>query len=387
MNQNKRIACFFESLPPSGGGGAALRGHSIAEALVKFRGATPVDLRFYTATPDPHPIDGVEIKSLPSGTGSEEGGLLRRVWREGVLGIRVGRQVFRANPKSTTLLVSSPSYIAACIICLAAMLRRMPFILDIRDIYPQAYVASNLIAKDGVLHRILDKFSAYMYKRAALIFTATAGLKNEVEKYPGKPSVVHIANGFPSLLLNVQSEKHARFTVCFHGVLGFFQDVESIVILADRLAMHDIDVVVVGYGRKSNLLEDNQNENLRYLGRKSFEETIQEVSKCHVGLCLRLDEDISKDAFPVKVWEYLGLAIPTIVTPPCDAGEFLELSRCGAQYNAGDVEQIYSAILRLKDDADLYSAMQEACRGVRVMHTREAYAEGAAKLILAGANN
>jgi hypothetical protein len=47
--------------------------------------------------------------------------------------------------------------------------------------------------------------------------------------------------------------------------------------------------------------------NALFLRRKSFDDPVKTVERCHLGLYSRVDDAISTDAFPTKVWEYLGL--------------------------------------------------------------------------------
>ncbi len=156
---------------------------------------------------------------------------------------------------------------------------------------------------------------------------------------------------------------------------------DTLIEVARRVQPHGIDIVAIGYGRKEDTLRSAQLANLRFLGRLSFDETMNQIERCHVGLCLRMDDAVSRDAFPVKVWEYLGLGIPSIVTPQCEAGEFLERHGCGIQLPAGDADAIVSALLRLKMHKDERDAMGANCRAAAGRYTREQLGVEAASLI------
>jgi glycosyltransferase involved in cell wall biosynthesis len=219
-----------------------------------------------------------------------------------------------------------------------------------------------------------------MYTGATRIVVVTKGLEDAVRSL-APSAVVHCEyNGFPAVLQDKRGQKHERFTLCFHGALGFFQDVETLRKLAAAVTDDGIDVVVIGSGRKAELLDDPP-RNLRFLGRLSFEDTIEEVAKCHVGLCLRRQDKISQDAFPIKVWEYLGLGMPCIVTPLCEAGRFVEDHACGIQLQAGDVIGLRNAVLLLRDDPG--HAQQLATAGAQAVmgFTRERIGERIAEIV------
>ena len=162
--------------------------------------------------------------------------------------------------------------------------------------------------------------------------------------------------------------------------MGFFQDVETLIRLAAELHQHDVDVLVIGYGRQEYLLREDVPQNLSFRGRLPFEQTVAEIEQCHLGLCLRKDDGISKDAFPVKIWEYLGLGIPSIVTPRCEAGDFLETNACGFQLDSGRVRDLVDKILELKANPGELTRLSKRCRLIGAEYTREILGAKAAEV-------
>jgi glycosyltransferase involved in cell wall biosynthesis len=312
-------------------------------------------------------------------------GLLARVWGELGMGRAAARALSSERENTALLLVSTPSYVAALLLCAKARRLGIAYVLDVRDIYPQAYAAAGLIARGGLLYRFFTARSLAMYRGARRVVTATQGLAREIETIAPGCQAHCVYNGFPAALAARRSTKHERFTICFHGALGFFQDVDTLIAVAARLEPLDIDVVVVGYGRKEDLLRRAGLRNLRFLGRLDFEATIAAVERCHVGLCLRGDDDVSRDAFPVKVWEYLGLGMPSIVTPVCEAGSFLEQHKCGFQFPAGAVPAIVDTIQRLERSPHECRALGTACCAANTSFTREHLGIEAARTLTAGA--
>lgn len=376
----KTIALVYETMPPSSGGGSAPRGDAFARALAAHGAFGPVTV--YCATPQPTPIPGVELVSV----GNQSAGNQRLVTRLGgelLLGLRLaikslgrGRDVF--------WLVSTPSYVAMLIVVFALRLRGIRYALDVRDIYPQVYVAAGLIKPGGFLARLFAGLSRRAYARATTIIAATNGLTRTLH-LEGITTPVHtVINGYSRGRSDVAADRHQRFTVCFHGVLGHFQDSASLLEVGRRLAALDIDLVVIGYGRDAVLFEDASVPNIRLLGRLPQDRTIEEVARCHVGISLRKDEEISADSFPVKVWEYLGLGMPTLVAPRSDAAEFVSGHGCGFMLAAGDVDAAIAHIVALRDDPALYESMQERALATVAPYSRARQA-GAMAQILADA--
>jgi glycosyltransferase involved in cell wall biosynthesis len=374
-----RISAFFQHMPPYSGA-AALRGHSIINGLVSLKRAGEGAISVYTTTPNPLPIPGALVQPLNVPEVENAEGLVSRIVGE----IRMGRAAAHAmfsSGRCEFAVISTPAYLAALVIAARARKLRIPYVVELRDVYPQVYAEAGLLRHGSMLYQFFEDRSRQLYEGAQLVLAATKGLAREVSQAAPCAQVACVYNGFPSALRTRSFIKHERFTLCFHGTMGFFQDIETLIALAARLAAHNVDVVVIGYGRKENLLQRARLPNLRFLGRLPFENTIAEIERCHLGLCLRLDDGISKDAFPVKVWEYIGLGMPSIVTPPCEAGDFLEAYGCGVQLPAGDIDALTRQVLELKNKPELLEALSQQCARAAEAYTREQTGLAAARLV------
>jgi glycosyltransferase involved in cell wall biosynthesis len=374
------IAVFFQHMPPYSGA-AALRGQSIVASLAHLIADEGGRLIVFCTTSNPTPIKGASIVTLDVSEVENSHGLFRRVLGELRVGYAAVKQIFLAGVRPSLVVVSSPGYISALTQILCARLNGIPYVLEMRDIYPQVYAEANVLSSKNLIYKILQRISQMMYLRAELVLCATQGLAREVLYEAPNSCVKYIYNGFPENFTERSAIKHKRFSVCFHGVLGFFQDIETLLRVTEQLVQHDVDVVVIGYGRKEALLKNCKLANLRFLGRQSFKSTIDEVERCHLGLCLRLDDKVSKDAFPVKVWEYIGLGIPCIVTPRCEAGEFLEKNACGIVLGSGDIPAIVTSILKARDDSSYFNELSSNCRRTSNQFTREKTGMSAAREI------
>jgi len=335
-------------------------------------------LHVYTTTPNPTAFDGVGVSVLPVDELENAERITRRILGEIRIGWVAAREILRNG--GDLLIISMPAYLAGTVLSACSHRRKMPYALEVRDVYPQVYAEAGLIRRGSLIYRFFSWLSRRAYERARCVVVATRGLERVVRADAPKANVRCVYNGFPAEFLDRTPTKHKRFTVCFHGVMGFFQDIPTLIRVAEALQPHDVDVVVIGYGRQEPLLHEDTPSNLDFLGRLPFDQTIAAIERCHLGLCLRKDDKISKDAFPVKVWEYLGLGIPSIVTPPCEAGDFLESNGCGFQFDAGEVDRIVEQVLTLKKNFAELDRLTGRCRDVGAGYTREKLGAEAASI-------
>lgn len=376
-----RISAFFQHWPPYSGA-AALRGQSILRGLRDLPCEQGKTLRVYTTTPNTTAVDGLTVIELPVAELENSEKLSRRILGELRIGWVASREILKRGDGCDLLIISIPAYLTGVVLSAMACLSKVPYALELRDVYPQVYAEAGLIRRSSFIYRFFSWLSRRAYERAECVVAATAGLARVVQEEAPAARVHCVYNGFPDEFLSRQADKRERFTVCFHGVLGFFQDVQTLISVAAELEGQGVDVLVIGYGRQEAELRKRVPGNLVFRGRLSFEQTIAEIETCHIGLCLRKDDGISRDAFPVKVWEYLGLGIPSIVTPNCEAGDFLEANRCGYQLQSGDVDDIVRTILELKNDREALARMAQNCLEIRQSYTRGRLGTEAAKLML-----
>ena len=390
------LMAYYQQMPPFAGG-TAMRGGSVMPALARLWQAHSQShmttlaqceqayCEVLTMVGDDPGLGSLRYRVVSGSLVKNQSGLIVRLLGELMIGMRAAAHVLIKAP--AIVLLSSPGYWPCLLIAAVCRLRSIPYVLDVRDLYPEVYVHSGLLRETSYAYRSLQALTLWWYRGASAIAVATQGLKRIVapqslRKDGTSPVIEVVYNGFPQSLHQIRPPKHARFTVVFHGVLGYFQDIETLCTLAERLHKHDIDMVAIGYGKKENLLQTCKAPNLRFLGRMDHQYTMQNAAQCHLGLCLRRDDGISKDAFPVKVWEYLGLGLPSIVTPRCEAGEFLLQQGCGLQMATGDLDTLEAAIVNFRDHPEQLQAMAARCAQAAESYTREQLGQQLAQLVV-----
>lgn len=375
------VVAVFHHFPPFPGAGA-IRAEHFARELAK-RQPTADDLVVLTTVVGPLPAGlgkTYRVVSLGDDPVENRRSLASRAFGEVILGLKASWRALRLRPR--IVVISSPGYIVAMIVALAMSLFRIRYVLDVRDIYPEVYAGAGLMTRDSIPFRLLSGLSRWAYSHAVSVAAATEGLSRTIRSQAPSAKVQVIYNGFPKALrTRSHVEKLDRFTCSFHGVLGFYQDAATLLAVARALQPHGIDVRVIGYGRGEEILTQNPPPNLKVMGRLPFPETIALVERTHVGLCLRTDDPISRDAMPVKMFEYLGLNVPTLVTPPSEAGAFVERHQFGRAFESGDIEGLTAEVLRLRDDPAYLAARVEACAAVDQEFTREVQAARFAEMV------
>lgn len=258
---------------------------------------------------------------------SNKEGLILRALYEILWGFEVLIRLI-ISPKNTLILGSSPPYLSFLIYGLIGLLNKN-LILDIRDLYPEMYIYSNILDVNSKAVKLLKLYTAFIYKRARAITTVTNSMKSSIEITLNKQNVSLIRNGFPKQLDKFSKKRYLdnEFRIVFHGTLGKVQNINLLVEIIDSLKLDKrIKFIVIGDGPKSNLIKECKG-NLDYYRDMEFHDMFDLISTCHLGISLRNDGHIGRTAIPVKIYEYLGLGIPVICTP--NSGDVYELQNEG----------------------------------------------------------
>jgi glycosyltransferase involved in cell wall biosynthesis len=359
-----RVGIFCDSFLPDSKA-VAIRMYHLAQAL-----SLHSDVIVHTSTRQEGKFDFTVIRNVFAAPSSDSGAFLRLI-RELILGVETFIRILFC--RYTIIIITSPPFFTAFLAVLAARLRNKPFAFDVRDEYPEVYFTAGLLKADSIAGRLLVTIETYIYKKAYLISTVTEGIQKRIISKVGQNNVELVRNGFDDDLFIPQKSKESIFTVVFHGNIGKFQSPKLIIELA-RLAYEkglSINFKVIGWGNNDNMLKEQSLPNLQYYGMVEYNKIPPIISKAHLGISFRSSDIISINSFPVKLYEYIGVGIPMIITPISEAGNFLERHKIGFQFSGERPEEILAKIEELSIHSELLNELVKNLESVRPQFSRQ----------------
>ncbi len=274
-----------------------------------------------------------------------------------------------------------------------AGLRHTPFVLEVRDIWPDSIVASGMGNERSVGIRLMKRLAGYLYRHASHITVVTHAFQSELaSKYgvpPHKMSVV--PNGVDVNLFSPHLDGAAakarvglgdKFVVSYMGTLGLAQGLETVVRAAERLAriLPDVVFVFVGEGadkgRLVKLVRELELTNVLFVPqqlRRSMPEWIRAADVCLVVL---RRAEIFRTVLPSKMLEFMACGRPVVLAVDGVARELIEEAGAGLFVEPGDSAALADAIASLRRDPGLRARLGERGRSYAVSHlSRERTAE------------
>ncbi|WP_305463964.1 glycosyltransferase family 4 protein [Photobacterium leiognathi] len=278
--------------------------------------------------------------------------------------------------KPDVIVATSPQFFCACAGWALSTVRRKPFVFELRDIWPASITAVGAM-KDSVAIRLLEKVEMFLYHRADSIVSVTHAFKKElIERGVDGDKIEVVLNGVdltkyqPSICKAPELVKRynldGKFVAGYVGTHGMAHGLEHIVSVAEQLKGNDdIRIVFAGGGaaRKKviDLVNQKQLKNVILIDRQPKEMMPKLWSLCDVSLVPLVNSELFKTVIPSKIFECMGMGIPTIMSvPEGEATAIIRDTNSGIVVESENVEQISQAIIKLYTDKAFYAEIKSA---------------------------
>ncbi len=255
---------------------------------------------------------------------------------------------------------------------LYARLRRVPFVLDVRDLWPILAVELGEL-RDPRAIRLARSLELLLYRHAAAITVVTRGFGRYLcaQGYP-RDRIVLLPNGTipevfrplpPDDTLRRSVGLDGRFVVGFFGNHGIAQDLENVLETARLMAVDErIRFLFVGEGPvKASLIERQRRldlTNVTFLPQVSRAEVSRYIGLSDVALVPLRDHALFHSFVPSKLFDLMACARPILLQVDGEAREILEAAGAGLFVPPGEPQALASAIRRIADmHADQRGAM------------------------------
>ena len=247
-----------------------------------------------------------------------------------ILSIVQGRRI----KDTDIILATSPQLLCGLSGMILSKIKKKPYIFEIRDIWPESIASLGLISKKRLIFRILKLLENKIINSAKMIITVTSGIDSYVKKIRPE-NVKLITNGvvvsnYP--IIN-KSKKIKKVTFAYVGTIGNAHNVNIILRAAELLIDEEnINFTIIGDGaEQQKIFEKASNlRNVKTIPLLSAKEVIKEIRTVDVGIVTLLNDPLWKDALPRKIFEFLILKKPIILSIPYgQTTKMIKKNSCG----------------------------------------------------------
>lgn len=279
----------------------------------------------------------------------------------------------RAKEISLIYLVSTPP-IQGVLGGLLKKIKKVPFVYNLQDIFPDSLVGTGLAKKGGLLWKIGRVIENFTYRNADKIIVISEDFKkNIMAKGVPEEKIVVIYNWVDEeSVKNVPKEENKlfdrynldrnKFYITYCGNIGLTQNMDMLLEVAKELETElNIHFVLIGEGaykeKVMKIMQEKQINNVTLLPFQPYEDISHVFSLGDIGLVIS-KQGVGETSVPSKTWSILSASRPVLVN--FDENELKEIVnkyQCGIFTKAGDKTAFKEAILRLYQNRGLCSEL------------------------------
>jgi len=270
-------------------------------------------------------------------------------------------------PEADVVISTSPQFFCGLSGFFVSRIKKIPWVLEIRDLWPDSILAVGAITYPSVI-RILRYLEFFAYRKCHSIVALTDSFKMHIEQR-GIPSrkIKVIKNGVNFDLFNeipgcnsIQKKLglENKLVVSYFGTHGMAHGLEVVLKTAKRLEnLKNAVFLLVGDGaEKQNLLALRERMNLNnviMLGQVPKNQMPGMLAATDIFLVLLRKNDLFKTVIPSKIFEAMAMSLPIISNVDGECRAILEKAGCGLCIEPGNDLKLAEAIAFLADKVNL----------------------------------
>jgi glycosyltransferase involved in cell wall biosynthesis len=247
---------------------------------------------------------------------------------------------------------TSPPIFQAVSAWLAARLKRVPFLLEVRDLWP-AFAIEAGILRNPLLIRLSLWLERFLYSHADLVVVNSPGYIEHVQD-KGAKHIEMIPNGSDASMFKPQEngsdlrKKYGLeniFLVVYAGAHGISNDLPIILDAAKQLTKNaKIHFILVGDGKEKTALRQKAQgmtlTNLTFFDPVSKNQMADILAAADACIAILKPLELYKTTYPNKVFDYMAAGRPVLLVIDGVIRKVVEEAKCGLFVQPGDADDL-----------------------------------------------
>ena len=270
---------------------------------------------------------------------------------------------------------TSPQFFTACAAWAVGGLKRVPWVFELRDIWPESIKAVGAM-QDSLAIRVLERTELFLYRYANRIVAVTHAFKDTLMRRGIDGSKIDvITNGvdlsnFSPLPkdagLGAELGLNGCFVAGYIGTHGLAHGLETLLDAAQILQQvpgaEDIRILFLGDGaKKAELVESAKTRGLRnvvFVASVPKDQVPRYWSLLDVSIIHLRKTDLFTSVIPSKLFECMGMGIPVLHGVAGESAAIVQTEQVGDVFESDNAQQLVDALLKLRADETRFKSYQ-----------------------------
>lgn len=269
------------------------------------------------------------------------------------------------------LFIASTPPILGLVGAFVGKFRRIPFIYNLQDIFPDSLVGTGLAKKGGLLWKIGRVIEDFTYEHADKIIVISEDFKkNIMAKGVPEDKIVVVYNWVDqNAVVDIPREENKlfdkynidreKFYIEYSGNIGLTQNMDMLLeVMKELKTTHpDIGLVLVGEGAYKAQVEEivkrDDLTNVTMIPFQPYEDISYVLSLGDAGLVIS-KPGVGANSVPSKTWSIMSASRPVLAN--FDENELKDIlvgNECGIFTKAGEKDAFKRSIIKLYENRDL----------------------------------
>lgn len=275
-------------------------------------------------------------------------------------------------PRCHVVVSTSPQFFAGLAGYVVSRLKRAPWVLEIRDLWPASILGVGAISSGRTI-RLLESLEAFAYSKADAIVSVTNSFQPHIEARGGRGKVSVITNGVDLSLFTAMPRDQAfaeqlgvseRFVVAYVGTHGMAHGLDTILDAAQRMdEWSNVIFLLVGEGSEKRRLEQKRDSlglaNVIMLDQLPKKNMPRLWSVADVSLVLLRKLDLFTTVIPSKIFESMAMGKPIVLGVLGESRAIIEAAGAGIGIEPENAGELALAVQKIAMDRSLYQRMAD----------------------------
>lgn len=278
---------------------------------------------------------------------------------------------------------TSPQFFTACAAYVVSKAKRVPWVFELRDLWPESIRAVGAMQDSKALD-FLEKVELFLYHKADAVVAVTNAFRDDLIGRGIESGKIHvITNGVDIKRFNPR-EKDAelvrklglsgKFVAGYIGTHGMAHALETLLDAAEKLRSRPngdrYRILLLGDGAcKGELMAQARSmglDNVLFVDSVSKDEVVRYWSLLDVSIIHLRKTDLFTTVIPSKLFECMGMGIPVLHGVEGESAAIVEQEGVGILFEPENADALCDGLVKLAEDPALFNqCRRRGCAGAR----------------------
>lgn len=298
--------------------------------------------------------------------------------------------------KPDVVAATSPQFFTAVAGWAVGLVRRVPFVFELGDLWPASITAVGAM-NENLFLQIMEKLEIFLYRQSECVAALTGSFKKDLVKRNIPPEKIAVViNGVDISRYGRRGkdeellEKYnltGKFVIGYIGTHGMAHALENVLHAAELIREnHNIVFMFVGPGAaREGLIELKKKlnlDNVLFIPAQAKEKMPDYWSICDMALVHLKNTPVFESVIPSKIFEAMGMGLPLLlVAPEGEASTIIKSEDSGIIVEPENPHALADAIISLSENKELCKRLAENSFKSAPKYSREKQAEDMFKVL------